>query len=205
VARFIVDHRKGIHAMKMDTVDAWSEQELRDMYDAEKRLTKALPKAAKAANSEELKTAFQEHLEVTKNQVTRLEEVFRLCDLKPRAKQCAGMVGILEEAEEIIGSDGEEPITDLALAAAARKVENYEITAYKTLQMLAENMGNQQVQDLIQESLSEEEETDQQLADLCTQLLESASQGSEAEDEEDEEMMETEEEDEPVTTGSRRR
>jgi ferritin-like metal-binding protein YciE len=192
--------------MKMDSVDAWFEQELRDMYDAEKRLTKALPKAAKAANSEELKTAFQEHLEVTKNQVTRLEEVFRLCDLKPRAKQCAGMVGILEEAEEIIGSDGEEPITDLALAAAARKVENYEITAYKTLQMLAENMGNQEVQDLIQESLTEEEETDQQLAELCTQLLESAAQGPEAEDsEEDEEMVEAEEEDEPVTTGSRRR
>lgn len=185
--------------MEISTLDALFEHELKDIYDAEKRLTKALPKMAKAANSEELRSAFEEHLQVTNQQVQRLEQIFQLMELKPKAKTCAGMKGLIEEGEEIMGAEAEGDLADIAIAGAARKVENYEITAYRALQSMAEVLGDQEVQDLLDETLREEEEADQKLAAICDNLLQSAASedvDDEDEEDEDEEDLDATEEDE---------
>lgn len=184
--------------MEISTLDALFEHELKDIYDAERRLTKALPKMAKAATSEELRSAFEEHLQVTNQQVQRLEQIFQLMELKPKAKTCAGMKGLIEEGEEIMGAEAEGDLGDIAIAGAARKVENYEITAYRALQSMAEVLGDQEVQDLLDETLREEEEADQKLAAICDNLLQSAA-SEEIDDEEedaDEEDLDATEEDE---------
>ncbi len=103
--------------------------EIRDIYNAEKQLTKALPKMAKAANSDELREAFESHLEETEGQIARLERVFELLDEKPRGKHCAGMAGLIEEGSEKMQEDLEESVMDACLIGAAQKVEHYEISA----------------------------------------------------------------------------
>lgn len=175
--------------MKIDSLEMLFKQELKDTYDAEKRLTKAIPKMAKAAQSEDLKTALQEHLEVTKNQVSRLEQVFGLLDAKPQAKTCAGMKGIIEEGEEMMGQDAQGMLGDVALIGSARRVEHYEIASYSSLIAMAESMGNEEIQDLLRQSLEEEEETDRNLEELGEHLLE---QTDSDEDEEDDEELEDE-------------
>src|SRR5262245_61424011 len=116
--------------MKIDSLDTLLLEEIKDLYDAEKRLVKAIPKMAKAANSDELRSALEEHLEVTRNQVSRLEEVFELLDAKPKAKSCAGMQGIIEEGQETLQQDGEPALLDAAIIGAAQRVEHYEMAAY---------------------------------------------------------------------------
>lgn len=189
--------------MKIDSLETLFKQELKDTYDAEKRLTKAIPKMAKAAQSEDLKTALQQHLEVTKNQVSRLEQVFGLLDAKPQAKTCAGMKGIIEEGEEMMGQDAQGMLGDLALIGSARRVEHYEIASYSGLIAMAESMGNEEIQDLLRQTLEEEEETDRNLEELGEHLLEQTDSDEdeeddeELEDEDDEDMdMEDEDEDE---------
>src|SRR3954453_574451 len=111
--------------MKLDTLDTLMTEELRDVYDAEKQNTKALPKLAKAAHSPELKEALQEHLEVTKGQIARLEEIFGLLDEKPKSKPCAGMKGLIEEGNEILQEakgDSDENLLDAAIISAAQRV-----------------------------------------------------------------------------------
>ena len=191
--------------MEITTLDALFEHELKDIYDAEKRLTKALPKMAKKAETEELRGLFEEHLQVTNQQIQRLEQIFELIEVKPKAKTCAGMKGLVEEGEEIMGAEMEGDLRDLAIAGAARKVETYEITAYRSLQAMAELLGDQEVQDLIDEALREEEEAEQRLTAICDQLLQNASGEEEDEDEEsideedDEDLtMEDEEEEEEI-------
>lgn len=173
--------------MTMDTVETLLEKELKDIYDAEKRLTKNLPKMAKAAHSPELREAIQEHLEVTKNQVARLEQAFRAMDVKAQAKTCAGMKGILEEGEETLGMKAEDKVADLALIGAARKVEHYEIAAYTSLIGMAESMEMSEVEQLLRENLEEEEEADSKLSELAEQMLEAEDSSAEDEDEEEEE------------------
>lgn len=190
--------------MKMKTLDDLLAHEIKDLYSAEKQLAKALPKMAKAASSDDLRTAIQEHLEVTRNQVTRLEQAFGLLDAKPQAKPCAGMKGLIEEGEEVIAQDAEETFADIALVVAARKVEHYEMAAYRSMHSLAGIMENEELQELIQQNLGEEEEADRKLAELADQLLEEADSSEEEdmadEDEEtaDEEDVEMEEEKEPA-------
>jgi ferritin-like metal-binding protein YciE len=137
-------------------------EELRDMYDGEKRLTKALPKMAKAAGSGELQTAFTNHLRETERQVTRLEQVFRTIGEKPRGKKCDGIMGIVEEGKTAIDElDG--PVLDAALIAGAQKAEHYEIASYGTLAYFADLLGNQTAKDLLGETLNEEKAADQKL------------------------------------------
>lgn len=186
--------------MKIDSLETLFKQELKDTYDAEKRLTKAIPKMVKAAQSEDLKTALQEHLEVTKNQVARLEQVFGLLDAKPQAKTCAGMKGIIEEGEEMMGQDAEGMLGDVALIGSARRVEHYEIASYSGLIAMAESMGNEEIQDLLRQTLEEEEETDRNLEELGEHLLEQTDSDEEEEDDEeledeDDEEMDMEDED----------
>jgi len=156
----------------MNSVKDLFEEEIRDLYDAEKQLVKALPKMAKASQSEDLRRAFEEHLEVTRGQVTRLEEVFRSCDAKPRGKTCEAMKGLVAEGQKAIQENEGSELRDIALIGAAKRVEHYEMAAYQTVVTLAEAMGNDVASKLLRETLSEEEETDSKLSDLCDELLE---------------------------------
>ena len=141
-------------------------EELRDMYDGEKRLTKALPKMAKAATSETLQAAFTEHLRVTEEQVSRLEQVFESIGEKPRGKKCDGIMGIVEESNTAMQElDG--PVLDAALIAGAQKVEHYEIASYGTLAYFAELLGQNDAKNLLGETLDEEKEADEKLSTIA--------------------------------------
>ena len=174
--------------MKINSLSTLLEEELKDIYDAEKRLVRAIPKMAKAANSEELKQALQEHLEVTKGQVARLEEVFELLGRPAKSKPCPGMKGLIEEGEEVMGEDADETMMDAAIIGAAQRVEHYEIAAYGTVRTFAEKLGNDQVVDLLQQTLDEEKEADEKLSQISEQLLASMDEaGMEDSGEEEEE------------------
>lgn len=141
---------------------------LKDIYWAEKHLTKALPKLLKAATSEELKQAFQEHTTVTQEQVARLEQVFEILGKKPQAKKCEAMEGLTKEAESIIEETEKGSKTrDVALIMAAQKVEHYEIATYGSLVQITKTMGMTEISDILAETLAEEKETDQLLTDIA--------------------------------------
>jgi ferritin-like metal-binding protein YciE len=158
--------------VKIDSLNALFQEELKDIYDAEKRLVRALPKMAKAASAAELRQALEEHLEVTKGQVQRLEQVFELLGVPAKAKACAGMKGLIEEGEEVMGEDASEKLMDAAIIGAAQRVEHYEIAAYGTARTFAERLGNGEVAALLEETLNEEKEADEKLTDISEQLLE---------------------------------
>jgi len=156
-------------------------EELRDIYWAEKHLVKALPKMQKACTSEELATAFADHLKVTQDQVGRLEQVFELLGEKPRAKKCEAMEGLVSEAESVIEDTEDGTSTrDVALIIAAQKVEHYEIAAYGGLATLAKTMGNNQVKELLGETLEEEKETDELLTQLAENNINAAASQEES-------------------------
>ena len=142
--------------------------ELRDIYWAEKHLTKALPKMKKAATSEELANAFDEHLAVTEEQIGRVEQVFELLDMTARAKKCEAMDGLVKEAQALIEELPKgSAVIDAGLIIAAQKVEHYEIAAYGSLVQLAKTMGENEIADLLQQTLDEEKEADQLLTELA--------------------------------------
>jgi len=160
--------------MKLNTLQEVLIDHLRDLYDAEKNLVRALPKMAKAADSEELAEAIRDHLEETKNHVTRLEQVFEAFDEKPRAKACKAMRGLIEEGGEAASDDG--PLSDLAIIAAAQKVEHYEISAYGTAKAWAEKLGNEPAVKLLDETLKEERAADSKLTEVSGSVLEKTGQ-----------------------------
>jgi ferritin-like metal-binding protein YciE len=166
-------------AAKVQTLEDAFVEGIRDLYDAEKQLVKALPKMAKASHSEELRSAFQEHLEVTKGHVTRLEQVFESMDQKARSKPCKAMKGLVEEGQEIIteGKQTEEHIADLELIGAAQKVEHYEMAGYGTMRTWAQQMGNREVGSLLEQTLKEEEEADKKLTQVAKALYKEAMRG----------------------------
>jgi ferritin-like metal-binding protein YciE len=176
-------------------------EELKDLYSAEKQIVKALPKLVKGAQSKELKAALSEHLEVTKAQVTRLEEVFAAAGEKPSAKQCKGMEGLLEEGSEFLNEEEAGEFRDLQLIGAAQKVEHYEIAAYGTALAIAEQCGLQECADLLAETLEEEESADESLTTVAEgiyaavggQGASSSGDDSDSDDEDDEEEEEMEE------------
>lgn len=144
---------------------------IKDLYSAETQLVKALPKLAKAATDPSLKEGFETHLEETKVHVERLEQVAELLDATPRGKSCAAMKGLVEEGEETIKEEAEPTIKDLALIAAAQKVEHYEISGYGSARALAEAIGNEEVVALLQATLDEESATDEKLTAAATTLI----------------------------------
>ena len=174
--------------------------EIRDLYNAEKQLTKALPKLAKAATSDELREAFESHLEETEGHVTRLERVFELLDEKPRGKHCAGIAGIIEEGSDTMQEDAEDAVMDAMLIAAGQRAEHYEIGAYGTVVAWAEALQLTEVAEVLQETLAEEKAADEKLTALAESgINEAATAGAE----EGEEMEEEDEEEEPASTSSR--
>ncbi len=155
--------------MKVDTAEKLFIDELKDLYSAEKQITKALPKMAKAAGSPELKEAFQMHLEQTKGQIERLDRIFEILGKTPGGKTCQGMKGLLEEGSEMI-AEMEGDIRDAAMISAAQKVEHYEIAGYGSVRTMAELMGQSDIAELLQETLSEEGETDKKLTQIAKKV-----------------------------------
>ena len=159
--------------------------ELKDLYNAENQLVKALPKLAKAASSEELRQGFEAHLEQTKRHVERLEQIFELLEESPKGKKCLGMEGLIKEGSEAMNEDFEGALMDAALIGAAQRVEHYEIAAYGTVRAFAEELGESEHVSLLEETLKEEEETDEKLTELSQDINEQANAGSESEEEEE--------------------
>jgi ferritin-like metal-binding protein YciE len=141
--------------------------ELRDTYDAERQLLKALPKLAKASTSPKLRAAFEAHLEETRGQVERLEEVFASLDEKVRGKHCDGIAGIIEEGKSVMEEDFDEVTMDACLIASGQRAEHYEMAAYGTLVAWARAMGHDDAADLLQQTLDEEKAADQKLSTLA--------------------------------------
>ena len=156
---------------KVTTMEELFMEELRDLYDAETQLTKALPKMAKAANSEHLRNAFEEHLEQTENQVERLRRIFELSSEKPTGKKCAAMTGLIKEGDEMANDTEETAVRDAGLIAAAQKVEHYEISGYGSARTHAELLGNDEAVRLLEETLREERETDEKLTELAQSMI----------------------------------
>lgn len=147
------------------------EDELKDIYWAEKALTKALPKMAKNATSQELIDAIEEHLEETEQQVKKLEEVFELMDKKPVAKKCEAMAGLIKESEEIMKDTKKGPQRDAGIISAGQKVEHYEIASYGTLRTFATTLGMEEAADILSEILEEEKNADQTLTDVAESTI----------------------------------
>jgi ferritin-like metal-binding protein YciE len=163
--------------------------ELRDTYDAERQLIKALPKLAKAASSPVLRDAFESHLQETKAQVERLEEVFGTLDEKVRGKHCDGMAGIIVEGKNIMGEEFDDTTTDACLIAAAQRAEHYEMAAYGTLVAWARAMGHDDAADLLQQTLDEEKAADEKLTSIAEGgINQEAADSAHPEEEEEEEM-----------------
>lgn len=144
--------------------------ELKDIYNAENQLVKALPKMAKAATSADLRTGFEEHLEQTRGHVQRLEQIFKALGEKPTGKKCKGMEGLVAEGQEMMDEDFEDDLMDAALISAAQRVEHYEIAAYGTVRTYAELLGEDEAVTLLEQTLEEEKETDQKLSDLASDI-----------------------------------
>jgi ferritin-like metal-binding protein YciE len=157
--------------MKMDTLQKLYTNELRDLYNAENQLLKALPKMAKAASSRELKDAFGKHLEQTKTHVERLEQVFEELDEKPKGKTCHGMKGLIEEGSEILKEDGDDSVLDAGIIVAAQKVEHYEIAAYGSVRTFAHLLGKDKSAEVLQTTLDEESETNEILNKLAESVV----------------------------------
>jgi ferritin-like metal-binding protein YciE len=145
--------------------------ELRDIYNAENQLTKALPKMSKAATADELRAGFEEHLEQTKGHVDRLERIFKELGEKPTGKKCKGMQGLVEEGDEMIKEDElEGEALDAGLISAAQRVEHYEIAAYGCVRTYANLLGESDAAKLLEQTLKEEKETDQKLSKLAEKI-----------------------------------
>jgi ferritin-like metal-binding protein YciE len=149
-------------------------EQLQDLYDAEKQLVKALPKMAKGARDQKLKDAFREHLEQTKEQVQRLEHVFQSLEMKAKGRPCGGMRGIVEECRDLLEEKMEPGILATGIAAAARKVEHYEIAGYENARVVARQLGMREAVGLLEETLREEVGADLRLNQICQRLLKEA-------------------------------
>ncbi len=150
----------GLHELFLD--------ELADMYSAEQQLTKALPKLAKAAESDELREAFEMHLKETENHVSRLDQVFQSLDESPKRKKCKGIEGIIAEGEEVMSQHKQSEELNAALICAAQKTEHYEVASYGSLCAWAKRMGHTEALSLLKENLAEEKAADQKLTQLAS-------------------------------------
>jgi ferritin-like metal-binding protein YciE len=166
VLRLSLEKEKGPMPEKATLHDAFLD-ELRDIYDAEKQLTKALPKLAKTATSPKLREAFESHLDETRGHVERLEEVFEKLEVKVRGKHCDGISGIIEEGKSIMEEDFDDLAMDASLIAAGQRAEHYEIGAYGTMIAWAEAMGHTDAAALLQQNLDEEKAADKKLSALA--------------------------------------
>ena len=150
-------------SLKLESVEDLFLEELRDLYDAENQLLKALPKMAEAAAAPALKTAFSQHLEQTKGHVGRLDRVFRELAAKPSGETCEAMKGLVKEGEQFVEAKGDPSVRDAGLIGAAQRVEHYEMAGYGTARTLAKRLGYQEIATILQQTLEEEGEADRKL------------------------------------------
>jgi ferritin-like metal-binding protein YciE len=170
----------------LDSLDALLEAELKDLYDAEKQLTKALPKLAKKAASSDLQDAFEQHLQQTEEHISRLEQIFELLEMPARGKKCVGMQNLLKEGDEMIGDAEDDATRDAVMVAAAQKVEHYEIASYGTVRTWANLLGKTDVAAMLEDTLEEEKETDLRLTTIAESMVnQRAADGEQEEQEED--------------------
>jgi ferritin-like metal-binding protein YciE len=152
--------------MSLDSLEKLFLEELKDVYNAEKQILRALPRMAKAAESPELEKAFTQHLKETEGQVQRLERIFKELGQAARGKKCKGMEGLLEEGKEVLEEEGDPAVIDAALIASAQRVEHYEIAAYGCLRAYASLLGYSDAERLLSQTLKEEEAADKKLSQL---------------------------------------
>ncbi len=161
----------GLFSTTLDSFETLLIDQLQDLYDAEQRLVKALPLMAEAAHHESLRSAFEQHLEETKNHVTRLQRAFQALGQKAKTKACQAMKGLIKEGDEVINADGDPDVKDAALIAAAQRVEHYEIAAYGCVRTFAERLGKHDIAQLLQETLDEEGAADKKLTHIAEQRI----------------------------------
>jgi ferritin-like metal-binding protein YciE len=170
----------------INSLESLFHDELKDIYDAEKQITKALPKLIKKAEAEELKAAFEEHLEQTEQHIERIEQAFELLDMPARGKKCEGMQHLIKEGQDMMAEAEDADTRDALMIAAAQKVEHYEMASYGTLRTWANLLGHSEVASLFEETLDEEKETDQKLTELAESFInQQAAAGGEEEEEEE--------------------
>jgi ferritin-like metal-binding protein YciE len=170
---------KGMH-MSVKTMDELLLDELKDLYSAEKQITKALPKMAKAAVSPDLKKAFETHLEETKGHIERLDKIFEVLGKSPKGKVCHGMEGLLEEGSEVLKEADRGGVRDAALISAAQRVEHYEMAGYGSVREYASLLGQKQIASLLDETLEEEKATDEKLTGIAKKINPQALRASKA-------------------------
>jgi len=169
----------------MDSLHELMVEELKDLYSAENQLLKALPKMAKKASSAQLKEAFTGHLKETEGHVKRLQQIAKLLEVDLGGKKCHAMEGLVEEGSEVLEEDGPDTVIDSALIGAARRVEHYEMAAYCSTRGMAEELGNDQVAKLLEETTNEEEAADNKLKAIAQDEVFPQAAGEDAESEED--------------------
>jgi ferritin-like metal-binding protein YciE len=165
---------------ELTTIKDLLEDEIKDLYSAEKQLTKAIPKMAEGSNNQELASAFQSHLKETENQVKRLERVAVLLGTEPTGKTCKGMQGVIEEGGEALDEDGNENVLDLGIIGAGSRVEHYEMAGYTTAISLATQLGENDVVKLLNETLKEEQAADAKLRTIAQTIIKSAPKAEQA-------------------------
>jgi len=156
-----------LFSMRMDNLQQLFIKELRDLYDAENQITEALPKLIDAAHHPELKSALREHLQVTKQQISRLDQIFQRLNQKATGESCKGMKGVIKEGDEIVSSGGDPSTVDAGIISAAQRVEHYEMAGYGTVRTYAQLLGQQEMARLLQQTLDEEAEADEKLSQIA--------------------------------------
>jgi ferritin-like metal-binding protein YciE len=160
--------------MSVDTIEKLFVDELKDLYSAENQITKALPKLAKASNSDDLRAVFEGHLKETEEQIERLEEIFKILEVSPRGKTCQGMKGLLEEGSEVLEEAEEGAVRDAAMISAAQRVEHYEMAGYGSVRTYAQLLGRDQIVTLLEKTLEEEKSADSKLTKIAKSVNEEA-------------------------------
>jgi len=157
-----------LFSMKLENLQQLYLKELRDLYDAEKQITDALPKLIDAANNPELKNALREHLNVTQTQIKRLEQIFQTLNEKATGETCKGMKGVIKEGDEIVSAGGDPSTVDAGIISAAQRVEHYEMAGYGTVRNYAKLLGQEEHARLLQQTLDEEEKADKTLTQIAS-------------------------------------
>lgn len=171
----------------MDSLEDLLQDELKDIYDAEKQLTKALPKLIKKASNAELKEALDAHLQETQQHIERLEQVFEQFGMPARGKKCEGMQHLIAEGSDMIAECDEDDTRDAVIIAAAQKCEHYEIASYGTIRVWANLLGQSDAGTILEETLNEEKEADQKLTAIAESFVNAAAAKGEDSDDEEEE------------------
>ncbi len=156
-----------LFSMKLENLQQLFVKELRDLYDAENQITDALPKLIDAAHNPQLKSALQEHLQVTKQQISRLDQIFQKLNQKATGETCKGMKGVIKEGDEIVSAGGDPSTVDAGIISAAQRVEHYEMAGYGTVRTYAQLLGQQEMARLLQQTLDEEEQADEKLTQIA--------------------------------------